>query len=136
MKNTTLIIIGGIFALLLVGLFFTMLDNPVPFVEQVRNPEASAQSITTDQGAQLAVLSLVVLLAIGGMATTLYAGFWFLNREVAHATQQPEQPFELLSMNPKASNTTGALLANNALYIVIGLGGLMLVAALAVLFAL
>jgi hypothetical protein len=58
-----------------------------------------------------------------------------LNREITRVQQQPNQQFELLSMGTEG-NTTGALIANNALIIVVLMGAVMVVATILVLFIL
>lgn len=133
MRNTFILyMLGAVLVLLLVGAFFYQTGGGLPIVEQVSNPEASVTNASGDKGAQLAALIVVVLAIIPGMAVALYGALWALNREVTRAQQQPEQPFELLSFRTEG-NTTGALVNNNILFIVIGVGVLMMAAVIAAL---
>lgn len=131
MRGSVLALIVGVVVLLLVGLFFTT-SGGLPIKEQVSSPEASTARMTSDEGVLFAIMVVGVLGAIGMMAVTIYIVMYFMNREIARVQQQPAQQFELLSMGPRG-NTTGALLANNALYIVIGAGMIMTAVALAVI---
>jgi hypothetical protein len=124
---------GGVFMLLLVGLYFASGGGKLPVVEQVSSPEASTLQMTSNEGALLALLIFAVVSMIIGMGVGTYAIFWFLNREITRVQQQPNQQFELLSMGTEG-NTTGALLANNALIIVGLVGVAMVVATVLVLF--
>lgn len=133
MRNTFILyMLGAVLVLLLVGAFFYQTGGGLPIVEQVSNPEASVTNASGDKGTQLAALIVVVLAIIPGMAVALYGALWALNREVIRAQQQPEQPFELLSFRTEG-NTTGALVNNNILFIVIGVGVLMMAAVIAAL---
>jgi hypothetical protein len=132
-RGTVLALIGGVFALLMVGLFFNISGGDLPIVEQVSSSDASVSSVTGDKGALLALLIVLVPGLVFGMGAGLYATFWYLNREVTRVQQQPNQQFELLSMGTEG-NTAGAMIANNALMIVVGAGALMLAVTIAVLF--
>jgi hypothetical protein len=126
---------GAVFVLLLVGLYFATGGGDLPVVEQVSSPEASTLQMTSNEGALLALLIFAVVGMIIGMGVGIYAIFWFLNREITRVQQQPNQQFELLSMGTEG-NTTGALIANNALIIVVLMGAVMVVATILVLFIL
>jgi len=123
-NNPTLRFVGAVIALLVVGLFFSVAFDGFPVVQQVSNPEGATGVVTQSKGATLFAFIVVVLGLIGGVTTTLALGLWLLSREVKQATEQPPQPFELLSMGTQG-NSTGSLLVNNALYLVLGAGAVM-----------
>lgn len=130
----SMLIIGAVVALLLVGLFFTASGVPLPQTRQLSNPEGSALDVTADQGTLLALLVLGVPALILGMAIPLYVGTWFFNREINRAQNQANQPVELLQLGaPEAAPT--AVLANNAFMIVVGVGVLMVAIVVAILLA-
>lgn len=134
---------GGIFILLMVGLVFTASSGvEPPFSRQISNAEASTIDLTDNQGALLALMLIVVPGLIVGMAIPMYILLGFLNKNVAEAQQRPPQPMNLLaplsSAGSEATNPAEALnttLADNAMLIVAGLGGLMVVITLIVILA-
>jgi len=127
-RSSVLGFIGLVVILLLVGLYFTASGGSLPLTEQVSNPEGSTLAMTSNQGTMLAVLIVVVVGTILGMAVATYAIFWLLNKQVTQVQQQPNQPFELLSMGTEG-NTAGTLLAENALLLVVLAGGAMVLVA-------
>ena len=130
----SIIVIGAVVALLLVGLFFTASGVPLPQTRQLENPEGSTLEATSDQGFLLAVLLLGVPAIIVGMALPLYGGVWFLNREVRRAEEQENQPLELLQLG-SASVPTASVLAKNSFAIVLGLGLVMVAIVVVILLA-
>jgi len=125
----SVIIISGVAALLLVGLFFTAIGVSLPQTRQVNNAEGSTLDITSEQGAPLALLVLGVPGLIVGLAIPLYITLWYLNREVKKAELMPNQPMELLQIGGGGASEQNVpittLLLNNALAIVVGLGVVM-----------
>lgn len=129
MNRTIVLLLGGVFALLLVGLFFTAVGAPAFYTPQVNSPEASTGQITGNQGILLALLILGVPGIIVGMGVSMYFVFWFLNREVTIVQQQPEQPFELLPAGTTIKTAQFGI-ANNAFFIILGLGLVMTIVTL------
>ena len=128
-------LLGGVFAALVIGLLFFTSDNLIPTVEQVRNPEASTLATTSNQGFLLTILVLVVPGVVFGTGVALYGIVWFLNREVANAHEQPETPFDILNLSTEG-NTLGAAVMDNALPLMIGAGVSFIVLVIAVFFLL
>lgn len=136
MKNSTLVLLGLIFLGLLIGLSFTGGDtNLLPMARQVSNPQASTLDLTSDKGAQLTILSVLVIGSVVGMGATLYGAVWYLNRQVTLVKQEPAHPFDLLSLSTEG-NTLGAALSRNALRLTVTLTVLVLVIALTLIFLL
>lgn len=135
-KNPVLALLGLVFATLFVGLIFTQLgDSIVPIVEQTSTPESSTGNFTDDQSVQFAILIFLVVGSVVGMGVSLYIISWVLSREVIKAQEQPETPFELLSFSTETEeNTLGKALTDNALPLVIALGGGLTAVALLILF--
>jgi hypothetical protein len=131
MRTSVVALLGAVFVVLIVGLFFSASDNVLPTVQQVSSPEASTQDVTGTKGALLALLIVVVTGSIASMGAALYAILWFLNREVNRVQMQEPEPL-LLTMSTQG-NSLGAALANNAFIIVALLGLVMTVAAIVLL---
>ncbi|KAB2903433.1 MAG: hypothetical protein KJ064_20650 [Anaerolineae bacterium] len=131
MRTSVVALLGAVFVVLIVGLFFSASDNVLPTVQQVSSPEASTQDVTGTKGALLALLIVVVTGSIASMGAALYAILWFLNREVNRVQMQEPEPL-LLTMSTQG-NSLGAALANNAFIIVALLGLVMTVAVIVLL---
>ncbi len=133
MNRTAVIILGGVFVLLISGLFFSNVDFSF-YTQQVSNPEASTGTLTDNQAVLLFLIIGGVLAHIIGFGGTLYGVLWFFNREVRRAQDSPNEPFPLLAEGAAEGVTLDrSLLINNAVYIVVGLGVLMVAVTLLVL---
>jgi lysylphosphatidylglycerol synthetase-like protein (DUF2156 family) len=111
-----------VFVLLMVGLYFMANGFNLPMVRQTTNEAASAIDMTDDKAAMLALLVAFVTVNIVGIAVTLYIIMWLLNRNVAQANQQPNEPFQLLAGGSVDSAAASATIADNALFIMLGVG--------------
>ena len=129
MNRTALGIMAAVFVLLVVGLFFTTSSGDLSLARQVENAEGSTLDVTSNQGALIAIVTMVVIGSVFGMGGTIYGIFWFLNREVTIVQQQPDQGFPLLTPGEQGP-VIGSFVEDNFKLILIG----MLVAA-PVLFA-
>lgn len=118
MRNSLLILMALIFLGLLVGAALNESGVPLPYSEQVSSPEASVLRGTDSQYATFALLVLLVLGSLGGMATGLALLFYFLNRQVRTAEEAEDQPFDF-SLSTTNSNSMGAIVQNNAFAIVV-----------------
>ncbi len=133
MRQSVVGLMGGVFALLMIGMIFSSSNGQFfPVSRQLSNPEASAIDLTKDQAAMLAVLTVVVLGAIGTFTVGLGLTVLLLNRQVATVQQQPAQPVELLASGGDFTSARNAIV-NNAMLLVIIAGAAMLAITLLVL---
>lgn len=82
MRNSLFPLMIIIFLGLLAGAAMTSSGTPLPFLEQVRNPEASTAVGTSNQYQTLALLVLLVVGSLGGITTAIAGFFYFTNRQV------------------------------------------------------
>jgi hypothetical protein len=83
--------------------------NAVPGVlSQTNNPEASVSTVTPEKGAIFFIFVAIALGSVVGMGVTLAIIFWFLNRQVVRAKQQPNEGFNF-TMNAAQPNSVGGL---------------------------
>lgn len=122
MNRSAINLIIVVFVLLVVGLYFTANGFHLPLVRQTVNAEASTIDLTDDKALMLVLLTGFVLFNMIGMAATLYLVMWGLNRFIIQANQQPNEPFQLASGGGVDAATASATIADNALYIIIGVG--------------
>lgn len=122
MNRSAINLILLVFVLLMVGLYFMANGFNLPMVRQTTNEAASAIDMTDDKAAMLALLVAFVTVNIVGIAVTLYIIMWLLNRNVAQANQQPNEPFQLLAGGSVDSAAASATIADNALFIMLGVG--------------
>lgn len=125
MRLSILTLLGTVFVLLIIGLLFSSGAVHLEGTRQITNPEGSTLDMTDNQGAMLVALAVVVLGSTFGMGVAIYAIFWFLSWSVNRVQQEPNQPVKLLAVGGGEQVSVTELVANNALYIVIGLGGAM-----------
>lgn len=134
MRTSVVALLAVVFIGLIVGLIFMDSgegNSILPLKRQVSNDAGSTVDLTGTKSAMLALLSLVVLGSIGGMAVPLALLLWIVNREVSKVQSQEPEPL-LLSMSPQG-NSIGAALVNNAFYLIVGAGFLMTLIVIALL---
>ncbi len=83
MRNSLFPLMIIIFLGLLAGAATTSSGMPLPFLEQVRNPEASTAVGTSNQFQTLALLVVVILGSLGGITTAIAGFFYFTSRQVS-----------------------------------------------------
>ncbi|MBI5928842.1 MAG: hypothetical protein HY862_06000 [Chloroflexi bacterium] len=95
MQNSARLLIGFVFAALVIGGFFTISGGEIPAVEQVTNPDASTLSGTGDKLAQLALVVVVAGGAVMSIAIALAVSAWFLNKQIVRAALEEPKPVNI-----------------------------------------
>lgn len=96
MQNSSRLLIGFVFAALVIGGFFTISGGELPVVEQVSNPDAS--TLASGGGDKLAQLALVVFVSAGAIFSigiALAVSAWFLNRQIVKAALEEARPVNI-----------------------------------------
>ncbi len=104
MQNSARLLIGFVFAALVIGGFFTVSGGDLPAAEQVSNPDASTLTGTNDKLAQLALVVVVAGGAVMSIAIALAVSAWFLNRQIVKAALEEPKPVNLPQLtSPQAA---------------------------------
>ncbi|MBZ0319745.1 MAG: hypothetical protein K8L91_25270 [Anaerolineae bacterium] len=104
MQNSARLLIGFVFAALVIGGFFTVSGGDLPAAEQVSNPDASTLTGTNDKLAQLALVVVVAGGAVMSIAIALAVSAWFLNRQIVKAALEAPKPVNLPQLtSPQAA---------------------------------
>lgn len=121
MRNSLFVLVTFIFVGLLVGAGLTASGAPLPFSEQVNNPEASTLTGTENQYQLMALVVLVVLGSLGGMAAGMAGLFYFLNDNVQKLEEAEDSPMDF-SLSTSGENSLGAFIQQNAFIIALTVG--------------
>lgn len=121
MRNSLLVLIVILFVGLLIGAGLTANGSPLPFKEQVENPEGSTLVGTDGQYQTLALIVVGTLVILGGMAIGLAGLFYFLARQMREVEAQEPKPFDF-SLQSTEGNSIGAVIQQNAFMIALTIG--------------
>lgn len=95
MQNSARLLIGFVFAALVIGGYFTVTGGDLPTATQVTNPDASVLDGTNDKLAQLALVVVVTSGAIFSIGLALAVSAWFLNRQIVKTSLEDPKPINL-----------------------------------------
>lgn len=126
MRNTLLSVAVLVFVLLLIGGLAITSESGLPTVTQVTSAEGSVTQATDSQLRTLAVITIVVVLGLGGMTTGLAFVFWMLNRQVTVAQHEVNRPFDF-SLSTEG-NSIGAMVQENIYMLIFTIGILFILA--------
>ncbi len=140
MQNSARLLIGFVFAALVIGGFFTISGGDIPAAEQVSNPDASTLTGTGDKLAQLALVVVVSGGAVMSIGIALAASAWFLNREIVKAAVNEAKPVNIPQLtSPQAalqqSGSAISMVQKNIFPIVVTIGVLAIMTFLVLVFS-
>lgn len=140
MQNSARLLIGFVFAALVIGGFFTISGGELPVVEQVSNPDASVLARGDDKVPQLALVVVVAVGAIFSIGIALAVSAWFLNRQIVKAALEEPKPVNLPQLtSPQAalqqSGPAISMVQKNIFPIVVTIGLLAVMAFLILVFS-